>query len=74
MADGCDTFSRFFQENIDTLLVNLHRTTGVDQEPGDTPCFTVSVECSSQLQPPKYLILLALRVKHTHSIHYLLNN
>ena len=44
MVDGCDTFSRFFQEKIDNLQINLHRTTAVDPEPGETPCFTVSIE------------------------------
>ena len=44
VVDGCDTFSRFFQEKIDKLLVNLHRTTAVDPEPGETPCVTASIE------------------------------
>ena len=44
MVDGCDTFSRFFQEKIDKLLVNLYRTTAVEPEPGKTPCFTASIE------------------------------
>ena len=39
--DGCDTFSRFFQEQIDKLLVNLHGTTAVDPEPGVTPSIEV---------------------------------
>ena len=42
--DGSDTFSRFFQEKIDKLLVNLYRTTAVDPEPGETLCFTASIE------------------------------
>ena len=33
--NGCDTLSRFFQENIDKLLIILHRTTAVDPEPGE---------------------------------------
>ena len=44
MVDGCDTFSRFFQEKIEKLLINLHRTIAVDPEPGETPCFTASIE------------------------------
>ena len=44
MVDGCDIFSRFFQQKIDKFLVNLHRTTAVDPEPGDTPCLTASIE------------------------------
>ena len=44
IVDGCDTFSRFFQEQIDKLQVNLYRTAAVDPEPGETPCFTASIE------------------------------
>ena len=67
MVDGCDTFSRFFQEKIDELLINLHRTTAVDPESGETPCFTASIEV---LEPTTVSEIYNILAMHTRSTTY----
>ena len=44
MKEGCDPFSRFFQDKIDKLLTKLHCHTAVDPAADETPCFTDSIQ------------------------------
>ena len=41
---SCDPFSRFFQDNIDKRLTNLHCHTAVDPAADEVPCLTDSIQ------------------------------
>ena len=42
--EGCDPFSRFFQDKIGKLLTNLYCHTAVHPTADETPCFTDAIQ------------------------------
>ena len=42
--EGCDTFSRFFQDKINKLLTNFHCHTAICPAADETACFTDPIQ------------------------------